>query len=435
MAPGSLQTENLGFQRNKSISRPYPLRNSTARNCAVNMEVTKDVDAIEKVDVGKSVNGDSENNPTLDSNFNKNIIKGRHDGSEDNSERNSWNSESNLRTQIRNLKSLSLLHLDVIDQQQRQLNAREKELSKVRSEKYTLEQRLERMQRRTSLAERAVRGNNQSSVEKPLEPSGQVKRKAESGTQSLPSKRNQVTGRDGTTSRQGKLHQESSREKKRQKQQRKEDVHRKEKVKTREDAIKEEGEKMRNEKCSEAKGDREGKKKVVRLEDRFLFTDILYPTLQDLRVELSDLHEPASRSNVEVPSWRTPHTTSSSHSPDEPEDTTDEVYDRRHSKMELEEKKRKRWDAQRIRELRTIERMEWKAIQKEMAKWAHIVTTYSPEPSDTKRVAVSDTIPVVAFGALVPRLKNGGFSLPWFDIAEREKDEMRRQTRSRACKK
>lgn len=52
--------------------------------------------------------------------------------------------------------------------------------------------------------------------------------------------------------------------------------------------------------------------------------------------------------------------------------------------MELEEKKRKRWDAQRIRELRTIERMEWKAVQKEMAKWAHIVTTYSPEPNDSK---------------------------------------------------
>lgn len=142
MAPGNLQAVDFSHQMSRFSSKPYPLRNSTSRNCALNMELSdsnvKDGDGIEKVSVERAINGDSENNPGLDTNSNKTASKGRYGGNGNNKERDHWSTEYRLRTQIRNLKSLSLLHLDVIDQQQKQLSARDKELSKVRSEKYTV---------------------------------------------------------------------------------------------------------------------------------------------------------------------------------------------------------------------------------------------------------------------------------------------------------
>lgn len=53
------------------------------------------------------------------------------------------------------------------------------------------------------------------------------------------------------------------------------------------------------EKSQEVKDDKEDKKKMLRLEDRFLFTDVLYPTLQDLRVILPDPDLPNNSANVE----------------------------------------------------------------------------------------------------------------------------------------
>ncbi|PIK57020.1 putative male-specific lethal 1-like 1 [Apostichopus japonicus] len=260
-----------------------------------------------------------------------------------------------------------------------------------------------------------------------------VAKKVDSIAQSSPAavRRSQIAGKEDTPSKQLKFDQLQDR---RRSKQRKEEVNRKGKLKAKEEPGTDETEKLNEEKSQEVKDDKEDKKKMLRLEDRFLFTDVLYPTLQDLRVILPDPDLPNNSANVEVPSWRTSEPTTCQ-SADESEDMEDEDYDRRHSKMELEEKKRKRWDAQRIRELRTIERMEWKAVQKEMAKWAHIVTTYSPEPNDTKKIEVSESIPVIAFGALVPKPKNTGFYLPWFDLAQKERDETRRQTRSRASKK
>ena len=64
---------------------------------------------------------------------------------------------------------------------------------------------------------------------------------------------------------------------------------------------------------------------------------------------------------AEVPGWRekavpaasSSRTTSTAAS----EATDDEVYLKRHGKPEVEEKRRKRWDMQRIREQRHIERL------------------------------------------------------------------------------
>ena len=62
----------------------------------------------------------------------------------------------------------------------------------------------------------------------------------------------------------------------------------------------------------------------------------------------------------------------------------DKTFEQRHSRLELDERKRKRWDIQRIRELREHERLVNKQKQRESAQWEHILTSFYPEDGDGK---------------------------------------------------
>ena len=71
------------------------------------------------------------------------------------------------------------------------------------------------------------------------------------------------------------------------------------------------------------------------------------------------------------------------------QDIEDGTFERRHQKYEVAEQKRKRWDIQRVRELREHERLEQKMLRREYGNWDDILKTFYPEPSDGKDPAFS----------------------------------------------
>jgi hypothetical protein len=72
--------------------------------------------------------------------------------------------------------------------------------------------------------------------------------------------------------------------------------------------------------------------------------------------------EPTLNGHVEVPSWRLKVYTSC-YTMEGTENVDDEVFNKRHRRLEIDERRRKRWDMQRIREQRQVEKLK----QREMA--------------------------------------------------------------------
>lgn len=103
------------------------------------------------------------------------------------------------------------------------------------------------------------------------------------------------------------------------------------------------------------------------------------------------------------------------------EDLSDETFAKRHQKFEVDERRRKKWDVQRIREQRTIERLKRHHYKKEIAeeneeknRKDNIFTSFFPPASSIKFIMVTDEIPVQAFGESVPLLPSASeFLLPW----------------------
>lgn len=103
------------------------------------------------------------------------------------------------------------------------------------------------------------------------------------------------------------------------------------------------------------------------------------------------------------------------------EDLSDETFAKRHQKFEVDERRRKKWDVQRIREQRTIERLKRRHYKKEIAeeneeksRKENIFTSFFPPASSIKYILVTEEIPVQAFGECIPRLPPSlEFSLPW----------------------
>jgi len=109
-----------------------------------------------------------------------------------------------------------------------------------------------------------------------------------------------------------------------------------------------------------------------------------------------------SNSNLEIPSWRI-KTYSSWYSMEGTENMSDDIFENRHSRLELCERKRKRWDMQRIRELKRIEYL------KEGRNRHHSqntndddkeeLTTLLPNLANIKAIEITDNLPVSAFGS------------------------------------
>ncbi|CAH0716126.1 unnamed protein product, partial [Brenthis ino] len=173
-----------------------------------------------------------------------------------------------------------------------------------------------------------------------------------------------------------------------------------------------------------------------------LITDKPYPTLVgdpdlswylglDPELKLEDVDPPADSqaSTVEVPRWREkPYT--SCYTLEGTENVDDKVFEKRHQKLEAEERRQLRWHMRRIREQRHVERLR----QRQRDSWCSTVNTppvYSvwPRPQqDAKFIEITDDLPVTAFGEPLPQLPENDFMLPWVRTSKAQKRSKRSKT-------
>lgn len=135
-------------------------------------------------------------------------------------------------------------------------------------------------------------------------------------------------------------------------------------------------------------------------------------------INSSPVLEIPSATNLEVPRWRVKLYTSC-YTMEGTENLDDEVYNKRHMRLENDERRRKRWDVQRIREQRIIEKL--KQRQERVGSNSRTeenlepVQTLWPSADDIKFLEVSDHLPVSAFGVPIPKFTPSEFSLPWLN--------------------
>lgn len=114
-------------------------------------------------------------------------------------------------------------------------------------------------------------------------------------------------------------------------------------------------------------------------------------------------------STLNIPTWRNNKLTplfTGSHCK-EPVD--DDAFLKRHSRLEIAEKRRKRWDIQRIREYRYNEKLRQKQLKQ--AKDLYSIDTFSPSLSDITALQVDESLPVNVFGHSLQPLLRKEFSL------------------------
>lgn len=145
--------------------------------------------------------------------------------------------------------------------------------------------------------------------------------------------------------------------------------------------------------------------------------------LDEIEMEVNQLitDEPCkdASENLEIPKWKT-WEFSNTRDPNLPhhrdiEDISEDAYVRRHAKGMMDERKRKKWDVQRIREQRTIERLKRRHCKDELSQQTNDneIVSFFPPAESLKAIHITDDLPVSAFGELIPALPTNEFSLPW----------------------
>lgn len=127
-----------------------------------------------------------------------------------------------------------------------------------------------------------------------------------------------------------------------------------------------------------------------------------------------------TNANLEIPSW-TVKECQAVPTVGGTEDVSDEQFNRRHLRWEHDERRRKKWDVQRIREQRNIERLKRRHIKEVPAddgKEAEgEMRSFYPAVDNIRFIQISDELPVQAFGELIPALSPSYFLLPWHAAA------------------
>nr|CAH7727417.1 unnamed protein product [Callosobruchus chinensis] len=119
------------------------------------------------------------------------------------------------------------------------------------------------------------------------------------------------------------------------------------------------------------------------------------------------------------------------------ENLDDEVFNKRHLRLENDERRRKRWDVQRIREQRVIEKLKQRQERASFGycgggdnatgagtgggvggchldhEHKHQLHSLWPSLDDVRFLEVCERLPVAAFGHAMPRMQPSEFSLPW----------------------
>ncbi|XP_003427748.1 male-specific lethal 1 homolog isoform X2 [Nasonia vitripennis] len=369
-------------------------------------------------------------------------------------------------TEVKHLKELLLLHLDLIQQQSEQIVTKDKLLAALRQENETLKLRLERMDRRVNLqkmrsenAENAV--DNIGPCSPPslnassnsLPSTSETHKNAQSDSHS-PQYSESFKIRLNTTGGITTLKQESP-EKQEFKQENMGESWENKNKKRKSDptAVTNSAKRKRgvsssstisNDASSTApeslggkgpsheslkKSEKKGKSLIKR--ECFLTTEEHYYTAvgeANYALALKDRSSPEANSkSLEVPNWRVKVYTSC-YTMEGTENLDDEIFNKRHLKLENDERRRKRWDVQRIREQRHIEKL--KSRQERQSHHAtcyntnhtgpcpsapeeESVTTMWPEVDQIQSIQVDTQLPISAFGASVPSFSPSEFSLPW----------------------
>ncbi|XP_012270632.1 male-specific lethal 1 homolog isoform X2 [Orussus abietinus] len=151
---------------------------------------------------------------------------------------------------------------------------------------------------------------------------------------------------------------------------------------------------------------------------------------------------PETHATLEVPSWRVKVYTSC-YTMEGTENLDDEIFNKRHLKLENDERRRKRWDVQRIREQRHIEK-----LKQRQERQNHQATCYNtnhtgpcpsaaeeetimslwPDVDQIQSIQVDPELPVTAFGAPIPSFTPCEFSLPWLHTTRSKSRRSKRST-------
>lgn len=364
-------------------------------------------------------------------------------------------------TQANCLRQILLLQLDLIEQQQQQLQSKDKEIDELKADKETLLARIERMERRLQLTRKDVPRDKR--LFQPLEPWTPDKEDiwdldVEDSPQPNPSTPlNFSRGGKGQKRKScfGDPKVQKSRAKGAKLSPQKSEIQpgspnqRELRSKETPEQMLRPGMEMDLLVCKEEP------ELSCQMEDLpFMSTTEMYlccwnqPPLSPLReTSPKKEEEVASESTPHVvhdmliifPSWREnyiePLEDDASFTP--PEALDDNVFLKRHLKLELDEKRRKRWDIQRIREQRMFQRLQQRMNKKKSVQDAEPeLLSFYPETEDVEAIVITPFLPVVAFGRPLPKLTQQNFELPWLDDRSRCRIEVpKKQTPHRTCRK
>ncbi|XP_048054150.1 male-specific lethal 1-like 1 [Megalobrama amblycephala] len=327
-------------------------------------------------------------------------------------------------TQTSCIRQILLLQLELIEQQQKQLHNKSKEIDDLKAEKVMLMARIERMERRLQMVKKDGAESRPSQTPRRREPEAETTASddVQHSEGRVQTPKQMHFGRGGKSLKRRFLFQDSRMGRSRRGQ-------------PRSPPPPQEGPDLKEEPQEEM-----GLELSQSEELPYLATTEMYlcrwqqPPPSPWR-ESSPVHE----DTVAVPSWRESilDPLEEKEASDIPECLDDNVFLKRHSKLELDEKRRKRWDIQRIREQRMFQRLQQRMNRRKVIQESEPeLLSFYPDPEDVESIMVTPFLPVVAFGRPLPNLKQQNFDLPWLDERSRCRAEVtKKRTPHRTCRK
>lgn len=328
--------------------------------------------------------------------------------------------------ELKQLKDLLLIHIELIQHQQELLTSKDKEIGVLRKEKDDLQCRLEKVERRVSLMKQ-----KEELLEAQI-----AKEITETPPQVPPDKHKKITKLEATPRRKRQARQQVKLRKpaKVTKKSSQADKRCETELTSSDDESEVECESVEDEHGQEEKersdndvDESEGEEEMKAEEESkdphpspVLRTECLYPVTcfvdmpPEYPIDVPEEKEVCTGEFVETPGWRIKMLTNR-YQLEGTENITDEAYQKRHQKHEMEEKRRKRWDIQRMREQRVFEKLRGK--QEKAARTSQEekgdIQTFLPFIDELSHIEILDSVPVMVFGQAVPHIEPSEFELPW----------------------
>ncbi|XP_028675840.1 male-specific lethal 1 homolog isoform X1 [Erpetoichthys calabaricus] len=374
-------------------------------------------------------------------------------------------------TQANCLRQILLLQLDLIEQQQQQLQAKDKEIEELKNEKETLLARIERMERRVQLVKKDTSKEKQKNILAECEEHEALPEPENSEREDIADEEADCRPLDSLRalhfSRVEKGHKRkfsfwSPKTPMKKLSGEFSKARRKTPKLTLNNNDMEAGHsltqrELRSKEAIEKVGDLQGdsspskgfflslQPKAEPLSSSFEMEDLPYMSTKEMY--LCRWHQPPpfplretspkKEETVAIPSWREHFMEPLEEATDVVENLDDGVFLKRHAKLELDEKRRKRWDIQRIREQRMFQRLQQRMYKKKGIQESEPgLSSFYPDADDVESLMITPFLPVVAFGRPLPKLAQQNFELPWLDERSRCRIEMqKKQTPHRTCRK